>query len=239
MLGLHQRQRGALGGGVEGLVAGGVVGVQQRMAGGRRAGRLDPAHAALGLHLAPGDAEVGQVLPHIAAAVRHGLVHVHRGALHRVAGLGHGIGAAAGTWLGVGGRGVVIAAATGGQGHRRQAGQDKAASLEHGRLLVVVSHRTSRRPITHRQKSAAKEQLGRAIAPPRAPACARVHLSVQLVTHRPKPLSARGKTPAWRCAPASPGACATSYGAGGSAPPGKPCGQYVAGHRPLPPLYDN
>lgn len=81
------------------------------MADRRRARWLDPAHGAVGLHLAKGLLQVRRVRPHVAALIGHGVVHVVGGALERVRRVG----------LGAGGESCVVAAAA--AGAQQQGGQ--------------------------------------------------------------------------------------------------------------------
>lgn len=88
----HDGHGGALGRAPVALVARGVVGVQVHMAHRRRARWLDPAHGAIGLHLAEGLLQVRRIRPHVATLVGHGVVHVVGGALERVRRVGLGAG---------------------------------------------------------------------------------------------------------------------------------------------------
>ncbi|MNU69333.1 hypothetical protein D3C71_587160 [compost metagenome] len=83
VLAAHQGVGRGLGGLVELLVAGGVIGVQIEVADGGRAGRLDPDHGRRGFQLAPAAREIGQDVPDI-TALDSGLVgHEARRTLHR------------------------------------------------------------------------------------------------------------------------------------------------------------
>ena len=77
-----------LGGRVIIFVAGRVIGVEEEVAHGRGARRLDPDHARLRLDLAPAPRHVGQVGPDVAAVGRDLLDHEGGGALHRPLDLG-------------------------------------------------------------------------------------------------------------------------------------------------------
>ncbi len=82
MLAPHQRVGGGLAGLVKLLVARCMVGVEEGVAHGPRARRLNPDHGRCRLQLAPAAREVGQIGPDIAAVDGRLVRHEGRGAFH-------------------------------------------------------------------------------------------------------------------------------------------------------------